>query len=164
MYRLFSGKFFGLCLKYSGSYEQAKDNLQESFIKIFENVFQFNGKGSFEGWMTRIVINTCLREYQTNFIFQEFEDNHIQEPDELSLDEDEIPAEFLIGIIEELPDQYRIVFNLYVFENFAHREIADMLKISVGTSKSNLARARQNLKEKIVTRKHELRRKANGGK
>jgi RNA polymerase sigma-70 factor (ECF subfamily) len=160
---LFSGKFFSLCLKYSGSYEQAKDNLQEGFIKIFENISQYNGKGSFEGWMTRIIINTCLREYQGSIFFSEFDDNLLQNSleDEVSVDEEEIPVDFLIRIIDELPERYRLVFNLYVFEEFSHQEIAVMLKISIGTSKSNLARARQKLKEKIEIGDYLLKGQAN---
>lgn len=161
LYRLFSGKLFSLCLKYSSSYDQAKDNLQEGFLKILENISQYNGKGSFEGWMSRIIINTSLREYQSSIVFSEYHDHLLLDHDELKMEEETIPVDFLVRIIEELPDKYRLVFNLYVFEEFSHHEIADMLKISVGTSKSNLSRARQKLKEKIEDREHVIERQAN---
>lgn len=151
LYYLFSAKFFTLCLKYSSNYEQAKDNLQEGFLKIFQNISQFKGTGSFEGWMTRIIINTSLKEYQNKSIFLAIDEENLEEP-EVVVDEEELPADFLMQIIEELPERYRLVFNLYVMDGFTHKEIADFLKISVGTSKSNLARARLKLKERLEER------------
>lgn len=139
-----------MCLKYSGNYEQAKDNLQEGFIKIFQNIHQFKGKGTFEGWMTRIIINTALKQYQKKPIFLTVKDQDFEDP-EVEIDEEEIPVDFLIRIIQELPERYRLVFNLYAMDGFSHQEISEMLKISVGTSKSNLSRARVQLKEKIET-------------
>lgn len=148
LYRTYSGKFFTLCLKYSCNYEQAKDNLQDGFIKIFENISQYKGKGSFEGWMTRIIINTALKKYQNQSIFLTIDEEHLQEP-EIEVDEEELSVDFLIQIVQELPARYRLVFNLYTMEEYSHKEIAEMLNISVGTSKSNLARARLKLKERI---------------
>ncbi|HET7360355.1 MAG TPA: sigma-70 family RNA polymerase sigma factor [Salinimicrobium sp.] len=150
LYNMFSGKFFTLCLKYSSTYEQAKDNLQDGFIKIFHHIHQYKGKGSFEGWMTRIIINTSLREYQNKPIFLNLDEERIEEP-EVEVDETNLNGDFLIKIIEELPERYRLVFNLYVLDGFSHKEISQMLNISVGTSKSNLARARLKLKAKIET-------------
>lgn len=159
---MFSGKFFSLCLKYSGSYDMAKDNLQEGFIRIFENISQYNESGSFEGWMTRIIINTSLREYKNTKIFSEYNDQLLQEFEEdLSVEEETIPVDYLIKIIEELPKKYNLVFNLYVFEDFSHQEIAEMLQISVSTSKSNLTRARQKLKERIEDWEYTFKRQAN---
>lgn len=148
LYHLFSGKFFTLCLKYSSNYEQAKDNLQEGFIRIFQNISQYKGKGTFEGWMTRIIINTALKEYQKKSIFLTVNDQEFEDP-EVEIDEEEIPVDYLIQIIQELPERYRLVFNLYAMDGFSHQEISELLKISVGTSKSNLSRARVKLKEKI---------------
>ena len=148
LYRTYSGKFFILCLKYSADYEQAKDNLQDGFIKIFQNISQFKGKGSFEGWMTRIIINTALKKYQDKSVFLSINEDYLEEP-EIEVDEEELSIDFLIQIVQELPERYRLVFNLYTMEGFSHKEISEMLKISVGTSKSNLARARLKLKERI---------------
>lgn len=148
LYHLFSAKFFTLCLKYSGSYEEAKDTLQDGFIKIFQNISQFRGTGSFEGWMTRIIINTALKKYQDPSIFLTINEEITEDP-EVEVEEEILSVDFLVRIIQELPDRYRLVFNLYVNDGFTHKEIAKMLNISVGTSKSNLARARLKLKEKI---------------
>lgn len=151
LYHQFSGKFFTICLKYSSSYEQAKDNLQEGFIKIFQNISQYRGKGKFEGWMTRIMINTALKEYQKKSIFLTVNEETLEEP-EVEIEEDQVSVDFLIQIIQELPDRYRLVFNLYAMDGYSHKEISEMLNISVGTSKSNLARARLKLKERIESR------------
>lgn len=148
LYHQFSGKFFTLCLKYSSSYEQAKDNLQEGFLKIFENISQFRGKGTFEGWMTRIIINTSLKEYQKKPVFLSVKEEITEEP-EVEIEDEELSVDFLIQIIQELPDRYRLVFNLYAMDGYTHKEISELLNISIGTSKSNLARARLKLKEKI---------------
>lgn len=151
LYQQFSGKFFTICLKYSSSYEQAKDNLQEGFIKIFQNISQYRGKGKFEGWMTRIMINTALKEYQKKSIFLTVNEETLEEP-EVEFEEEKMSVDFLIQIIQELPDRYRLVFNLYAMDGCSHKEISEMLNISVGTSKSNLARARLKLKERIESR------------
>lgn len=157
LYHQFSGKFFTLCLKYSRNYEQAKDNLQEGFIKIFTNISQYTGKGTFEGWMTRIIINTALKEYhKKTSTFLSINEEILEDP-EVEIEEDELPVDFLIQMIQELPERYRLVFNLYAMEGYSHQEIADLLKISVGTSKSNLARARMKLKEKIESREEQLK-------
>ncbi|WP_037324933.1 RNA polymerase sigma factor [Salinimicrobium terrae] len=148
LYRDYSEKLFVLCLKYSGNYEQAKDLLQDSFIKIFQNIEQFAGKGSFEGWMTRIVINTAIKKSKKNGIFLSITGD-ISEENEENLDDALLSLDFLIKIIQELPEAYRMVFNLYVMENYSHKEIAQMLGISEGTSKSNLARARIKLRERV---------------
>lgn len=153
LYHRYAGKFFSICLKYSNNYEQAKDNLQEAFIKIFENIDQFRGKGSFEGWMTRIMINTALKQYKKNAsVFLSIQDDIAEEP-EVEVEENEFSTMELIKMIQELPERYRLVFNLYVMEEHSHQEIAEMLHISVGTSKSNLARARVKLKEIIELRR-----------
>ncbi len=147
IYRMYSGKFFSLCLKYSVNYELAKDNLQDGFIKIFQNISQYNGKGSFEGWMTRIIINTALKS-RKNLCFLTLEFDYPEEP-EIEVEEEILSMEFLSRIIEELPEHYRITFNLYSVEGYSHQDISELLGIPVGTSKSNLARARIKLKERI---------------
>ena len=148
LYRMYSGKFFALCLKYSGSYEEAQDLLQDGFLKIFLNIEQYSGKGSFEGWMTRIFINTALKKAKKQHLFLALAEDYPEEV-EVELDENLLSLEFLIKIIQELPSAYRHVFNLYVMDGYSHKEISEMLQISEGTSKSNLARARQKLKESI---------------
>ena len=152
VYRLFSSKLFAVCLKYSDNYENAQDTLQDGFITIFDKIKQFNHKGSFEGWMRRIMVNTALLKYRKHTIFkivneEEIEETEVEITTEVSLD-------YLLKLIQELPDRYRLVFNLYVLDGYNHKEIAEMLEISDGTSKSNLARARKILKDKIEAHQH----------
>lgn len=147
LYQLFAKKFFGVCLKYSRNYDDAQDNLQDGFIIIFKKIAQYSGKGSFEGWAKRILINNALIRFK-DIRFLEILDDNIAEV-ELEIDDDTISLEYLLQIIQELPDQYRIVFSLYVLDGYSHKEISEMLNISTGTTKSNLFRARLILKEKI---------------
>ena len=137
-----------LCLKYSAGYEQAKDLLQDSFIKIFQNIHQYSGKGAFEGWMSRIVINTAIKRSKKNGIHLSISGEFPEDPEE-DFDDTDLSLDLLIQMIQELPDAYRLVFNLYVMEEYSHKEIAGMLGISEGTSKSNLARARMKLRESV---------------
>ena len=147
LYQLFSKKFFGVCLKYSNNYADAQDNLQDGFLIIFKKIEQFSGKGSFEGWAKRIMINNALQKYKGVRYMEVINENI---PDTaIEIDDENIPIEYLMRIIQELPDQYRLVFSLYVLDGYAHKEVAEMLKITTGTTKSNLARARLILKEKI---------------
>jgi RNA polymerase sigma factor (sigma-70 family) len=147
LYRLYSKKFFGVCLKYSSNYADAEDNLQDGFLIIFNKIEQFNFKGSFEGWAKKILINNALQKYK-GVRFLEVLDDTIAEVD-IEIDDDAISLDYLMQIIQELPDQYRIVFSLYVLDDYSHKEISEMLTISTGTTKSNLFRARLILKQKI---------------
>jgi RNA polymerase sigma factor (sigma-70 family) len=147
LYRLFSSKLFAICLKYSRNYAEAEDNLQDGFLIIFDKIHQFNFKGSFEGWIKRIMINNVLQQYR-GVRFLEMTTENISDEPEIEIDES-VSMDFLMKIIQELPDRYRLVFNLYVIDGYAHKEIAEMLGITTGTSKSNLSRARVILKEKI---------------
>jgi len=148
LYRLFSSKLFAVCLKYSRNYVEAEDNLQDGFLIIFDKIGQYNFKGSFEGWIKRIMINNVLQQYR-GISFLELINENISDEAEVEIEEENISLDFLMGIIQELPDRYRLVFNLYVIDDYPHKEIAEMLGITTGTSKSNLARARMILKEKI---------------
>lgn len=148
LYRLYSPKLFGVCLKYSDNYQQAEDNLQDGFVTIFEKIGQFQDKGSFEGWMKRILINTSLQKHRQQKVYGITNEEDLQE-DEIEVETDNISVDFLLQCVQELPDRYRQVFNLYVLDGYSHKEISDLLSITEGTSKSNLARARTSLKEKI---------------
>ena len=148
IYKLFSSPLFSLCLKYSKNYAEAQDNLQDSFVTIFKKIEQFSGKGSLEGWMKRITINTALQRYRSVGVFDIVNEDQIEDV-AVEIYEEDISLDFLLSIIQQLPDRYRMVFNLYVLDDYSHQEIADMMDISTGTSKSNLARARRILKEKI---------------
>tara|TARA_R110002012_G_scaffold283090_2_gene473112 strand:+ start:59479 stop:60021 length:543 start_codon:yes stop_codon:yes gene_type:complete len=148
LYQLFSSKLFSVCLKYSRNYAEAEDNLQDAFLTIFNKISQFNNKGSFEGWLKRIAINTALQRYRNQGVFEIINEDFIEDED-IEIDDEDISLDFLLKIIQELPDRYRLVFNMYVLDGYSHKEIANLLSITDGTSKSNLARARKLLKDKI---------------
>jgi RNA polymerase sigma factor (sigma-70 family) len=152
LYQLLSGKMFAVCLKYSRNYAEAEDNLQDGFIKIFDKINQYKFKGSFEGWVKRIMVNNVLQQYRKTPFLELV--NDVVDDTEIEIDDENISLDFLLKIIQELPDRYRLVFNLYVMDDYAHHEIAEMLGITVGTSKSNLSRAKAILKEKIDASQH----------
>lgn len=154
LYRIYSPKLFAVCLKYSRNYAEAQDNLQDGFILIFKKIEQFSFKGSFDGWLKRVMINNVLQQYR-NQTFLSLVNEDVAEDHEVEIEEDTISMDYLLKIIQELPDRYRLVFNLYIIDGFSHAEIAEMLTINIGTSKSNLARARMILKEKIEQYKNE---------
>ena len=148
LYKLFSSKLFAICLKYSRNRVEAEDNLQDAFLTIFNKIEQYKGKGSFEGWLKRVTVNTVLQRYRNEKVFDIINENTIEDV-VVEVDENPVSIDYLLQIIQELPDRYRLVFNLYVLDGYSHKEIANMLKINLGTSKSNLARARQILKQTI---------------
>ncbi len=150
LYKLFSGKLFSTCLKYSRNYVEAEDNLQDAFLTIFSKIEQYKYKGSFEGWLKRVTVNTVLQRYRNEKVFDIINENIIEDV-EIEIDEEQVSIDFLLKSIQELPDRYRLVFNLYVLDGYSHKDIAEMLKINIGTSKSNLARARHILKQTIET-------------
>lgn len=148
LYKLYAPKLYPVCLKYSRNHAEAQDNLQEGFLLLFDKIHLFSFKGSFEGWAKRLFINYILQQYRTES-FLSLVDENIAEEVEVDLEEEEVTMDFLLKIIQELPDRYRLVFNLFVIDGYSHNEIAEMLKINIGTSKSNLSRAKMILKQKI---------------
>jgi len=149
LYRQYSNILFGICLKYAPNRTEAEDSLQDAFITIFKRIEQYEGKGSFEGWMKRITVNTVLQKYRKKRLFDIPNEEQLEAVDEIEVENVDVPLQYLLQIVQELPDRYRLVFNLYVLDGYSHKEIAEMLDISDGTSKSNLARARMILKTKI---------------
>lgn len=123
--------------------------LQDSFLTIFEKIQQYQFKGSFEGWMKRITINTALQKYRERHPLHIIKDEAIEATEEVEVHDEDFDVDFLLTLIQQLPNRYRLVFNLYVLDNYSHKEIAELLEISEGTSKSNLSRARQLLKKQI---------------
>jgi RNA polymerase sigma factor (sigma-70 family) len=149
LYDQFSSKMYAVCLRYMGNSDDAQDILQEGFIKVFRNLEKFRGDGSFEGWMRRIFVNTAIeqiRKRKTDLSLTEKEE--VIELKAVSA-LDNINEKDLLQIVSELSPGYRTVFNMYVVEGFNHKEISETLGISEGTSKSQLARARMILQEKI---------------
>ena len=154
VYTIYSGRMFGICVRYAKNYADAEDIMQESFMKIFDKIHQFKNEGSFEGWIKRIVINTALKKY--TLLRYEKERNH---PDLTLLEQNHhidpsayssLTEKDLLKLIHELPDGYRLIFNLNVIEGFKHDEIATMLGIQAVTSRTQLAKARNMLQKRIM--------------
>ena len=149
LYKQYSRVLFAICLRYSPNFAEAEDNLQDAFLTIFKKVGQYNGKGSFEGWMKRITVNTVLQKYRKQRSFEIVDEGQIGDEEEVEIESEAIPLDFLLKIVQELPERYRLVFSMYVMDGYQHKEIGKLLGISDGTSKSNLARARVILQKKI---------------
>jgi RNA polymerase sigma-70 factor (ECF subfamily) len=150
LFNLYSNEMFGVCLYYSKDYTEAEDTLHDGFMKVFQKIDQFEFKGSLAGWIRRVMVNTALEKFRKQHKlyalgdeFENYED--INRENVIS----DLTANDLINLIRELTPQYRIVFNLYAIEGYSHKEIGEMLGISEGTSKSNLARARSVLQNKV---------------
>jgi RNA polymerase sigma-70 factor (ECF subfamily) len=151
LYKLFADEMFGVCLYYSPDHAMAEDTLHEGFIKVFQNLKGFKGEGSLKGWVRRIMINTALEKFRKKgplYVLDNEDYEDVEDIDRESIISN-ISADDLIGLIQELTPQYRMVFNLYALEGFSHKEIAQKMNISEGTSKSNLARARMVLQKKV---------------
>lgn len=150
LYRLFSAKMYGVCLRYAKDTGDAEDILQEGFLRVFTKINQFEFKGSFEGWMRRIMVNTALEKFRKHDRLYPVEEMKIYESTEFVEETiSSITAGDLMRIIQELPPRYRMVFNLFAIEGYSHLEISEMMNISEGTSKSNLSRARVILQKSV---------------
>lgn len=150
LYRRFSPRMYAVCLRYAGNAEEAEDILQEGFIKVFKKLDSFRGDGSFEGWIRRIFVNTAIEHFRRKRYLMpvtEKEENTIEGKYTSVLDE--LGAKDILALIQELSPGYRTVFNMYVVEGYTHKEIADMLGISEGTSKSQLSRAKVILQDMV---------------
>jgi len=150
LYRRFSPRMYAVCLRYAGNTEEAEDILQEGFIKIFKKLDSFRSEGSFEGWVRRIFVNTAIEHFRRKRYLMpvtEKEENTI-EGKYLSV-LDDLAARDIMALVQELSPGYRTVFNMYVVEGYTHKEIADMLGISEGTSKSQLSRAKVILQDMV---------------
>ena len=165
LYRRHAAKLYAVCLQYSGNNEEARDILQEGFIKIFENLDSYKHEGSFEGWMRRITVNTALEKFRSrNSLYRVDDIDLVPEPDAEPDNQDYagLEAADLLDIIMELPPKYRMVFNLYAIEGYSHKEISEMINISEGTSKSNLSRARVILQRRVGSYTGMKKKIANG--
>lgn len=143
----------GVCQRYARNAADAEDILQDAFIKVFDKMHQFKFEGSFEGWIRRIVVNTALKKYTLTRYSKEISGYEIKDKDESGLDPSvysHLTQKDLMELINNLPDGYRVVFNLYVIEGYQHDEIAEMLGIQAGTSRSQLVKARNMLQKQIL--------------
>lgn len=162
LYELFAPKMFGVCLRYAKDSTEAEDNLQEGFIRVFTYIDKFRHEGSFEGWMRRIMVNVSLEKFRKQHMMYPVEDVTIYDTKNYTDDIiEKISAQELIELIQELTPRYRMVFNLFVMEGMNHKEISEEMNISVGTSKSNLARAREMLQRKVKVLYSEVGNNAN---
>ncbi len=151
LYEKYKGLLYNISLKYCTSKEEAQDNLQDTFLEIYKNIGTYKNQGSFEGWMKKITIFKAINKYKKSIkTNKSIDDIHLT--NDIKVDENylnNIPLQIILKFIQELPNRYRLVFNLYELDNYSHNEISKLLSISVGTSKSNLFRAKQLLKNKI---------------
>ena len=145
-----SGKMMAVCLRYSRDRMEAEDLLQESFIKIYLNLSSFKSDGHIEMWVRRIVINTSIKRYNKLSYQNESPSSDMMPDVEVGMNAyDSMVYDELLSMINELPDGYRLVFNLYAIEGYSHKEIAELLKIKEGTSRSQLVKARMALQDKF---------------
>jgi len=160
LYKNLYGKMFGICLRYGKGYEEARDLLQEGFVKIFLSIKSFSGTGSFEGWARKIMVNTAIDFFRKSrnipeYAHSELVENKAGEIKEAEPENQEYmnlhPNE-IMEAVQKLSPSYKMVFNLYVMDGYTHKEIAQQLGISEGTSKSNYAKAKINLR-KMLERK-----------
>ena len=154
LFNRYASSLLGVCMRYARNKEDAEDILQDSFIKIFKKIEQFKGNGSFEGWMRRVVVNTALKKYTVSRYSKEFSVEEVKDTALLNINDapafNHLTEKDILLLIHNLPDGYRIIFNLYVIEGFQHDEIANMLGIQPGTSRSQLVKARQMLQREII--------------
>jgi RNA polymerase sigma factor (sigma-70 family) len=152
LYRRFSPKMYAVCLRYANNADDAQDLLQEGFIKVYRNLHRFRAEGSFEGWIRRVFVNTSIEHFRKKStrlsMVTDKEENTIVDADITALHR--LAEKDIINIIQELSPGYRTVFNLYVVEGYSHKEIGDLMGISEGTSKSQLARAKGVLQKRIA--------------
>lgn len=150
LFRKYKDTLYFTSLKYCRNEADAEDNLHDAFITIFQKLKTFKNKGSFEGWMRRITIYKAIDKYKSKKPLNiELKDDILEE--EVTVEnEANLTLNQLLALIQNLPDQYRLVFNLYQMDGFSHKEIASLLNISEGTSKSNYHRAKLILREKII--------------
>lgn len=148
LYRMYKDVLFVLCLKYCRNEAEAEDNLHNAFIEIFTGISKYNNTGSFEGWIKRITINKAIDSYRKTLQLVPIKDDYYTDTDVTEAEAD-VPADYILSLVQQLPHQYRLIFCLYELDEHSHKEIAEMLSISESTSKSNLHRAKAILKDKL---------------
>jgi RNA polymerase sigma factor (sigma-70 family) len=153
LYDKYAPTMLGICLRYVFERSEAEDILQEGFLKIFTKISEFEGRGSFEGWMKRVFINTAITLYHKNSKHNKnhynIDDIYISKSEKPTFGESEFTNEELFNIIHSLPEGYKLVFNMYAIEGYKHKEIAEMLKIDINTSKSQYSRAKKLIRKKL---------------
>ncbi len=152
LYEKYARKMMGVCLRYASNSDEAQDILQDGFIKVFDKMEAFNGKGSLEGWIRRVIVNTALDNYRKNKKHLQHADiddvQYLLQKNDFVLEKMEAKA--LLKLIQTLPTGFRTVFNLYAIEGYSHKEIGEMLQISESTSKSQYSRAKVVIQKLLV--------------
>lgn len=154
LYDIIAPSIMGVCRRYTKSKFEADDVFQDAFVKIFNNLHQFDvKKGVFQGWSYKIAVNSALQHLSSNGKIQNYDIDEVYESDAVSVElDDELDFKELQSYIDQLPDQQRIAFNLFAIEGYSHKEIATLLKINEGTSKSNVSKARGKLMQMHIKR------------
>jgi RNA polymerase sigma factor (sigma-70 family) len=152
LYKQFAAKMLAVCMRYATDRMEAEDMLQNGFIKVFQKMNDYRGEGAFEGWVRRIMVHSSIEYYRKHHKMLQVVDvvKGVNEPSVNPVAASNLDAQLLINMIQQLAPGYRIVFNLYALEGYSHKEIADMVGITEGASKSQLSRARNVLKEQIA--------------
>jgi RNA polymerase sigma factor (sigma-70 family) len=155
LYNKYAGLMLAICRRYVFEKSEADDILMEGFLKIFTKIGEFEGRGSFEGWMKRVFVNTAITNYHKSSKYNknhyEIEEVHITKSEKPAFGESEFTHEELFNIIHSLPEGYKLVFNMYAIEGYKHKEIAELLRIDINTSKSQYSRAKKLLRKKLET-------------
>ncbi len=163
LYRSYAPKLLAICMRYTKDQMEAEDALQMGFIKIFQKINEYRSEGSFEGWMKRIMVNIAIEAYRKksrSLLLVSIDDHQIY--NESNIDFNRLAVQDLMRMVQGLADGYRMVFNLYAIEGYSHKEIAEMLGISEGASKSQLSRARALLRQEILKMEETNYERANG--
>ena len=151
LYQRFAPKMYAVCLRYANNPDDARDLLQEGFIKVYRNLDKFRKEGSFEGWVRRVFVNTAIEHYRRKVNMNSISEREERTPEEGAFNAlDHLAEKDIIQLVQELSPGYRTVFNMYVIEGYSHKEIGEMLGISEGTSKSQLARAKGILQKRVA--------------
>lgn len=156
IYQKLYGKMLGACMRYAKDREEAKDILQDGFLKVFLNIKLYTGSGSFEGWVRKVIINTALDYIRKSKQLIQYADSDYVDENAEEIKEEEsnnyqdISTEEIMKAVQQLPVAYRTVFNMFVVDGFSHQEIAEQLGINIGTSKSNLSKAKAHLKKALA--------------
>ncbi len=163
LYDRYAGLFLGICMRYVYERSEAEDILQEGFLKIFTKIKEFEGRGSFEGWMKRVIVNTAITHYHRNLKHNKhhYDIGDVQETkfENETFSESEFTGDELLNVINSLPEGYKMIFNLYAIEGYKHKEISALLEIDINTSKSQYSRAKKLIRKKLNQLKKEAKQK-----
>jgi len=154
LFEKYRSLMFAICMRYAKNRDEAEDVMIDGFMKIYTSLNEYKKKGSFEGWLKKIMVNAAINNYRANlkhyYNSRIDEDSFLEIGDETDNFKTNYSAEYLIKLIQELPDGYRMVFNLYEIEGYSHKEIAEIMNISLSTAKTQLFYAKKSLQKKLT--------------